>query len=95
MCIWLYIYLSPFSRTPFDRAIPDIAVSSVGGRWLRTHGIWYGHRLAATLCHFVNTGNITRLYTDTAGAHTSGELAIVPPAGAVDDTFVKTFVARL
>lgn len=65
------IYLSPFTRAPLDRAIPDIAVSSVGGRWLRAHVIWNGHRLSIAACHFVNTGDITRLYTDTARAHAS------------------------
>lgn len=84
-----YVYLPPFLRAPFDRAIPDIAVSSVGGRWLRTHVIWNGHCLAAAACHLVNAGNVTCLYADTARAHASGELAVVPPAGTDDDTFVR------
>lgn len=37
----------------------------------------------------MDTGNVTCLYTNTARAHASGEFAIIPPAGADDDTFVK------
>jgi len=82
------MYLSPFSYIPLDGAIPDVAVSSVGGRWLRTHVIRNGYRLAGALCHFVDAGNITGLYADAAGAHASGELAVIPPAN-VDEKFVK------
>lgn len=83
------IYLPPFPHSPFDRTIQYIAVSSVGGRWLRTHVIWNGHCFAGAVCHLVDTGNVTCLYTNTARAHASGEFAIIPPAGADDDTFVK------
>lgn len=83
------IYLPPFPRTPFDRTIQHIAVSSVGGWWLRTHVIWNGHCFAGAVCHLVDTGNVTCLYTNTARAHASGEFAIIPPAGADDDIFVR------
>lgn len=43
----------------------------------------------------MNTGNITCLYTNTAGAHASGEFAVIPPAGVDDDTFVKTDCANM
>jgi hypothetical protein len=83
------VYLPPFPRAPFDRTIQYIAVSSVGGRWLRTHVIWNGHCFAGAVCHLVDTGNVTCLYTNTARAHAIGEFAIIPPAGAHDDAFIK------
>lgn len=86
------MYLSPFSHVPSDRAIQDIAVSSIGGRWLRTQVIWNKNCLAGALCHFVNTGNVTSLYADTARAHASGEFAVIPSAN-VDDSSRK--IARI
>jgi len=83
------IYLPPFPSTPFDRTIQYIAVSSVGGWWLRTHVIWNGHCFASAMCHLVDTGNVTCLYTNTARAHAIGEFAIIPSADVDDDTFVR------
>lgn len=83
------IYLAPFPRAPLDGTIPDIAVSSVGGRWLRTHVIWNGYCFAGAVCHLVDAGNVTCLYTNTARAHTRRKVAIVPPADADNDTFVR------
>lgn len=82
ICTNICIYLAPFPHVPLDRTIPDIAVSSVGGRWLRTHVIWNGHCFAGAVCHLVDAGNVTCLYTNTAGAHACGEFAIVPPVDA-------------
>lgn len=83
------MYLAPFPCAPLDGTIPDIAVSSVGGRWLRTHVIWNEYCFAGAVCHLVDAGNVTCLYTNTARAHACREFAIVPPADADNDTFVR------